>query len=682
MIWITRDPVQLSEGIPLHPTGVVSYVAQAHRKDLMTSVRLRILILALTPLIVLMPLLLLLGMTRWTADYDKVLIANVQSDLKIASQYLARLMAETEDELDAVARSVEFSERMSGRGGAPLPYFEKVRADLGLDFVYYLSQDEAEAAGANWPVIAQASRGQGASEIDVFANETLARLAPKAAASVWIDLIDTPAAVPTERVAEGRGMVIHTASPVALSEHRGVLVGGRLLNRNLDFIDTINDLVYLNAAKGGARQGTATLFLDDVRISTNVRLFSDVRALGTRVSSVVRAQVLGEGRVWLDRAFVVNDWYISAYQPITDSFGERVGMLYVGFLEAPFTAAKSAAYWWMMAAFFGVLALSAPVFFWLARGIFSPLERMTKVMDRVGAGELSARIGPVAASGEISEVAHHLDTLLEQVQDRDKRLRRWNDALNERVDERTVQLREANEKLEQTFRQLVVSEKLASIGEITAGVAHEINNPVAVILGNVDVMREVLGPNAAPVATELDLIDKQVARIEGIVGKLLKFAAPSDFSDYKQDVDLRPLVRDCLVLVDHLIARGNIEVVDDLENVPPVRFDAGEAQQVIVNLMMNAAQAMNGQGQLELVLRSEARDGLQGVALTVADTGPGIAQGALSSVFDPFFTTKRGEGTGLGLSISQTLIQRAGGTITVRNRDTGGAVFTVWLPST
>ena len=647
----------------------------------MTSVRLRILILALTPLIVLMPLLLLLGMTRWTADYDKVLIANVQSDLKIASQYLARLMAETQDELDAVARSVEFSETMSDSADPPVAYFDTVRADLGLDFLYYLPQGQAQVAAADWPVIAQATRGQGASEIDIFANETLAQLAPQAAADVWIELIDTPEAASTVRTREGRGMVIHTASPVALRGHKGVLVGGRLLNRNLDFIDTINDLVYLHAAKGGARQGTATLFLDDVRISTNVRLFSDVRALGTRVSNAVRAQVLGEGQVWLARAFVVNDWYISGYQPITDSFGERVGMLYVGFLEAPFSAAKRAAYWWMMAAFFGVLALSAPVFLWLARGIFSPLERMTKVIDRVGAGELSARIGPVTAGGEIGEVANHLDTLLEQVQDRDERLRRWNEELNERVEERTGQLREANEKLERTFRQLVVSEKLASIGEITAGVAHEINNPVAVILGNVDVMREVLGPDAAPVATELDLIDQQVSRIEGIVGKLLKFAAPSDFSDYEQDIDLRPLVEDCLILVDHSVARGNIEVVRDLAEVPPVRFDTGEAQQVIVNLMMNAVQAMDGEGRLELGLCPEARDGVAGVALTISDTGPGIAQGALSSVFDPFFTTKQGEGTGLGLSISQTLIQRAGGVITVVNRDAGGAVFTVWLPA-
>lgn len=648
----------------------------------MTSVRLRLLILALTPLIVLMPLLLILGMSRWTADYDKVLIANVESELKIANQYLSRLLAQTGDELDAVAGSVEFSQWL-GRSGTELAtFFDSTRKQLDLDFLTFLPIASAVEAGEEWPVIARASRGSSSVEIDVFSNARLATFNDALPVRTQVPLVDTPAAVPTDRKIEDRGMVVHAASPVNLNGTQGVLVGGMLLNRNLDFIDTINDLVYLNAATGGDRQGTATLFLDDLRISTNVRLFEDIRALGTRVSAEVREAVLIDGRTWLDRAFVVNDWYISAYQPITDSFGERVGMLYVGFLEAPFAEAKRAAFWWMLAAFFAVLALSAPVFLWLARGIFSPLERMTKVMHRVGKGELSARIGPVPARDEIGAVAQHLDWLLEQVQERDRQLRSWNDALNQRVEQRTAELREANEKLEQTFRQLVMSEKLASIGEITAGVAHEINNPVAVIMGNVDVIRQTLGENAEPVATELALIDRQVSRIEVIVGKLLKFAAPSEFSDCEHNITLRPLVQDCLVLVDHLISRGGVEVHCTFEEVPPVRADSGEVQQVVVNLVVNAVQAMQGAGRLDLHLAEAERDGVAGVALSVKDSGPGVLDGLLGSLFDPFFTTKPGEGTGLGLSISQTLIQRAGGIITVRNRAAGGAAFTVWLPQT
>jgi len=474
--------------------------------------------------------------------------------------------------------------------------------------------------------------------------------------------------------------VVHAASPVRLPGHEGVLVGGILLNGNLGFIDAINALVYLNPVTGGTRQGTATLFLEDVRISTNVRLFEDVRALGTRVSASVREAVLDEGQTWLDRAFVVNDWYISGYLPLTDSFGERVGMLYVGMLEAPFAQAKRDAYLWMMAAFAAVMLLSAPVFLWMAKGIFAPLERMTLIMRRVGRGNLAARIGPVGARDEIGQVAGHLDDLLDQVQDRDLKLRAWAEELEDRVDTRTAELREANAKLEQTFRQLVMSEKLAAIGEITAGVAHEINNPMAVIQGNVDVIRMELGEEAGRVETELTLIDRQVMRMEAIVGKLLKFAQPSEYSDCAETVALAPVVEDSLMLVDHALSKGAIEVQTDLPDLPPVAINAGEMQQVAINLILNAAQAMGGRGRLWLRLDEEMRDGVAGVVLTVRDSGPGIAEEALGSLFDPFFTTRRGEGTGLGLSISQSIVQGAGGIITADNAPEGGAVFTVWLP--
>ena len=645
---------------------------------LSASVRLRLLALALLPLAVLMPLLLLLGMTRWTADYDEVLIANVESDLRIAEQYLNRLMTGTATALRGEAESAAFLTAMEGD---LITYLARTRDRLDLDFLYYLPGDMAAGPAARWPVIATALTGRPDSQIDIFSPGALAAFPDHLDDRARIGLIETEAAVPTDRAVEDRGMVVHAAAPVTRAEGKGVLVGGILLNRNLQFIDQVNALVYLNAVTGGDRQGTATLFLEDVRVSTNVRLFEDVRALGTRVSAAVRQQVLDQGRTWLARAFVVNDWYISGYLPLTDSFGDRVGMLYVGFLEAPFATAKREAFIWMMIAFFAVLAISAPVFLWLAKGIFAPLERMTQTMSRVEGGNLSARNGAIGGRDEIGQVAAHLDRLLDEVQDRDARLRAWADELNLAVEDRTAELREANAKLEETFRQLVMSEKLASIGEITAGVAHEINNPVAVIQGNVDVIRESLGQAAEPVETELTLIDRQVARISAIVGKLLQFARPSEFSGYGETVSLPPVVEDCLLLVDHVLSQAEIEVVTEFApETPPVQIDPGEMQQVVVNLIVNAAQAMQGSGRLTLTLTPHARGDVAGAELTVHDTGPGLPDELLRSVFDPFFTTKQGEGTGLGLSISQTLIQRAGGIILARNAEDGGAEFRVWLP--
>ncbi len=662
--------------------GPCAVYAKGERR--LKSVRLRLLLLALLPLAVLMPLLLVLAMARWNADYDAVLIAKVESDLRIAEQYLGHLQTGSAESLRSIADSTAFQRALTAGPAAVEAHLKARRAELQLDFLQYLTLPDLTAQLGKWPVIQAATNGQRASQIDIFTAEDLALAAPHLADQARIPLIETEAAAPTSREIEDRGMMLHTATPVVALGHHGVLRGGRLLNRNLDFIDTLNALVYLGGPAEQNRQGTATLFLEDTRVSTNVRLFEEVRALGTRVSAVVRNKVLGEGLTWLDRAFVVNDWYISGYLPLTDSYGARVGMLYVGFLEAPYSAAKGEAYWTIVAVFLLVMALSAPLFLWLAKGIFSPLERMSQTMQRVEHGDLTARNGTVGRQDEIGQVAGHLDSLLDQIQDRDQRLRDWAGELNERVDRRTIELRAANQKLEETFKQLVMSEKLASIGEITAGVAHEINNPVAVIQGNVDVIRMTLGSDADEVQTELDLIDNQVMRIGAIVGKLLQFARPSEFGTFEESLDLAPLVSDCLVLVDHVISRQAIRVEKHFEQgpqpVPPVRIDPGELQQVVINLILNAAQAMEGAGLLTLSLEAADRDDQVGAQLTVADNGCGIAADQIASVFNPFYTTKLGEGTGLGLSISQTLIQRAGGIISVCNQPSGGAAFSIWLP--
>ena len=180
-----------------------------------------------------------------------------------------------------------------------------------------------------------------------------------------------------------RDRVILAVAPVHGTDGRlvGYLRGGVLLNRNLAFIDHLNEIVYPEGSLPFGSQGTATLFLDDVRISTNVRLFGRERAIGTRVSQAVRDAVLGRGSTWLDRAFVVNDWYVSAYQPLLDRHGQRVGMLYVGYLERPFTWVKYGALASIGAIFFTVMIAAAWISLRWARAIFRPIERMAATMQ-------------------------------------------------------------------------------------------------------------------------------------------------------------------------------------------------------------------------------------------------------------------------------------------------------------
>jgi len=495
------------------------------------SVRLQLLVMALVPLMVLLPVLLVMGISRWNNDYNNLLIAKVESELQVAEQYLQRIVGATGTSVEALAASLAIQK--AAEDGRLNDFLTSEKDALGLDFLSIVQPTSIDEHMQKWPVVQSALTGTARTAVDLFEADDLLMIDVALAEQAELILIPTEAAVPTDKVAETRGMMIHTAAPVSINGSQRVLVGGILLNRNLDFIDTINTLVYQRKNTAEDPRGTATLFLEDVRISTNVRLFENVRALGTRVSAEVRSAVLDQGQTWLDRAFVVNDWYISGYLPIYDSFDQRIGMLYVGFLEEPFRLVKRDAIAMMWIAFIGVLIVFIPVFLRLAGGIFSPLERMTKTMRRVETGDLTARNNLNRTGGEIAEVSHHLDHLLDQVQERDKQLRDWADDLNVRVEERTAQLQEANQKLETTYKQLVMSEKLASIGEITAGVAHEINNPVAVIQGNVDVVRLTLGEQAEPVKTELDLIDRQIMRIGGIVGKLLQFARPSDYENLK-----------------------------------------------------------------------------------------------------------------------------------------------------
>ena len=646
--------------------------------QVMASVRVRLLVIALLPMLVLLPLMLGGTMWRWSGKIDDILVNKVTGDLTIADQYLGRLVDTSGERIDAVARSSALQQALST--GETAAFLAAERARLSLDFLYISTGRDGPAGivPQDWPVVRAALGGQWRSAVDILEADQLDALAPGLAERAKIPLVPTRAAVPTERTVETRGMVIHSAAPVALpGGGRAALVGGLLLNRNLAFIDTINGLVYRDQSLPEGSQGTATLFLDDVRVSTNVRLFEKVRALGTRVSAAVRAKVLTEGRIWLDRAFVVNDWYISAYEPIIDSRGERIGMLYVGFLEAPFRQAKATSVVALTVAFLFIALLSVPIFLRWAGHIFHPLEGMTRTIAQVEAGDLTARNGPEKGVGEIAQVATHLDDLLDQLQARDRELRDWAESLEAKVEARTADLRDANRRLERTTERLIMSEKLAAVGEITASVAHEINNPVAVIQGNLDLARDTLGKDVDRVAEEFRLIDDQVYRIGVIVSKLLQFARPGEYSGSDNLISPAEVVADCLVLTRHQTEVAAIKTETRFDSVKQVLMSRTELQQVLVNLILNAVHAMPEGGALTV----SVTDSADGVSIGVEDSGTGMAPEVLARIFDPFFTTKQAQGTGLGLSISQQLVSRAGGRIAASSTPGEGSRFEIFLPA-
>lgn len=651
---------------------------------LATSVRNKLLAMALLPLLVVFPLLVLAIAVWSSVTYDRLLITKVRSDLAVARGYFDQTLAEVGSGTRGVARSQRLLRALDS-GNTPA-VLTADREELGLDFLLLVP---ANASGVTLPAgvapLLQASGHAPARSAQIvrLSRDELALLAPALLPRLHIPLVPTRNAAPDARGTEDRALVLLSLQPVldAAGQPQALLVGGLLLNQNLDFIDHINRIVYPEGALPFGSEGTATLFLDDVRITTNVRLFQDQRAIGTRVSQTVRERVLTQGQTWLDRAFVVNDWYVSAYEPLLDAQGQRVGMLYVGFLESPFRWVRHAMLAIMGLIFLAVMAVSALFSVRWARSIFRPVEQMNRTMQRVEDGETAARVGPLPARDELGALAGHLDQLLDVIDEKTTALRRWGEELDHKVADRTRELEASNASLQLAQQQLVKSEKLAAIGQLTASIAHEINNPIAVMQGNLDLIRDTLGSHAQPVKAELKLLDEQVERMRLIVTQLLQYARPTEYAGYVETLDLNQTVHDCLVLVAHLLAQTRIEVVRELQATQRVGFNRQELQQVIINLLINAIQAMPQGGTLRLVTTDWSNEhGSRGAMLCVEDSGAGLAPGVAERLFRPFFTT-RNDGNGLGLWISQGLVERYGGSIGAGNREDGqsGAVFSVRL---
>jgi signal transduction histidine kinase/CheY-like chemotaxis protein len=226
--------------------------------------------------------------------------------------------------------------------------------------------------------------------------------------------------------------------------------------------------------------------------------------------------------------------------------------------------------------------------------------------------------------------------------------------------------------------QLIQSEKMSAIGQLIAGIAHDLNNPLASVVGFADFLGEV--PNVPPALREpLTVIQEEAERASNIVKNLLSFARKQEHQ--RRPTALRPLLDATFVLLRNQLMAHRVEAVVEVEeDLPMPDIDPNQIQQVFVNLINNAAQAIASTGRPGRVL-VRARRWLDGVAIEVVDDGPGMPEALAAQAFEPFFTTKpEGEGTGLGLSISQGIVREHGGRIMLSTEEGRGSTFTVQLP--
>jgi two-component system NtrC family sensor kinase len=312
----------MGPGLKPGPMQASLSAARAPRRFARLPIRHKLLVLVLLPLLGVLPVLCAALLWWGSEALDRLLLTKVRSDLAVAQGYFERVLGEVGSSATGVAESAALLQALRPPSAPDAPVQPSVQDLLQrlaqrdrLDFIHLLPPDAALADRTS---------------VEVLVPEAQGLLDPAQRGRVAVPLVPTRNAAPTARQVEDRAMLL--LSTRAVRSPQGELLGhvqaGVLLNRNLPFIDHINEIVYPEGSLPFASRGTATLFLDDVRISTNVRLFGaeqDQRAIGTRVSQTVRETVLGRGTTWLGRAFVVNDWYVSAYQPLADGAGRRAG---------------------------------------------------------------------------------------------------------------------------------------------------------------------------------------------------------------------------------------------------------------------------------------------------------------------------------------------------------------------
>jgi len=510
----------------------------------------------------------------------------------------------------------------------------------------------------------------------IFPAERLQREGTKLARQALIDVIPTERAKPGIKKSEPAGMMMVASAPVRNRQGRiiGALYGGVLLNRNNTVVDRIKKIVFEGVQFNGRDVGTATIFLDDTRISTNVQTLQGSRAIGTRLSAEVYNRVILNREKWVDRAFVVNDWYFSAYEPIFDLNGTVIGSLYVGMLEQPHTALKK-----KVGLLFAGVLLAGSLFGLVVSGYIGsllsrPIRELKGLVQRFSAGERHLQI-ETSSGDEIGELAREFNTMTAALRQREAAINDLNRSLELKVQERTAELEDKNLLLVKTQGDLVRAEKLAAVGELAAGVAHEINNPMAIIRGNAEVLLMDLEPGHRN-REEAEIIAQQVARVEGIVGNLLSFARHQRRS--LKPVSIDRILEEILRQARHHVPLEGIEVRRE-SGLGGTMIDGDENQlrQVFTNLIVNAVQSMDSGG--ILTVRTVIDNQAGSCRTEIGDTGYGIPPEQLKDIFTPFFTTRQ-SGTGLGLSVSYGIVKNHGGMITVRSEPGAGSQFTVTLP--
>ncbi|MCK5108430.1 MAG: cache domain-containing protein, partial [Methanosarcinales archaeon] len=480
----------------------------------------------------------------------------------------------------------------------------------------------------------------------------------------YTEFIDTQRAKPTSRTSETAGMVIKAASPVYHNDTLiGVIYGGYLINQNYEIVDRVRSIVYEDEKYENQDIGTATIFHGDLRISTNVFVSEENRAIGTRVSEEVYNAVLLSGEKWIGSASVVNERYIAAYQPIYDINSNIIGMLYVGMLEKPFIDIKHQMFAkFIITAIFAIILsiLVASVF---ARNISKPTAELAHTAKAIAGGDLTKRVN-IERADEIGELAVSFN--------------RMANVLKKNADD----IKGKTAELERMNMQLTELDRMKS--EFIDMASHELRTPLTTIKGYLDLALDgTLGEFTDVQISKLEIMARNADRLTGLVGDLLNLSEIRSRQLHlkKEKSSLKRLVEDAMGHAKPLADSKGHNVVVNVPDDIIITCDRERLVYAIYHLLDDAARYTPEPG----TIRVEASVESDGIHISVSDTGIGIPEDELGNIFMPFYELKdlmqHTTGTiGIGLSIVKGIIEAHGGVIRAEGEVGKGTTFHIVLP--
>jgi len=464
---------------------------------------------------------------------------------------------------------------------------------------------------------------------------------------------------------EPRGMLAGAAVPVMREDEMiGIIEMGTLQNGAVEEVDRIRDAVFENEVYNGKPVGTATIFMGDLRISTNVRDNQGRRAVGTRVSREVAEQVLEQGQPWTGRAYVVDTWYLSQYDPIRNPNDEVIGMLYVGELEQKYLDIRQRAVTMFLSVVLAGMIIAFLTFYFLARDVINPVRKLSTATQKLSKGQLDYRVD-VDRSDELGDLASSFDSMAARLETQ-----------RQEIEQNQRRLKDLNEELKTTNRNYM---------EMLGFVSHELKNPLSSAMmslhtvkdGYLGELTEAQERSLASVAQSLDYFQDMVKNYLDL-SRLEK----GELEAHQRRVTLNSEVIDpVLETLKQSIEERGMRVTNDIPQGFKVYADSNLLRIVYDNLLSNAIKYGKEGGEIRLDGRRDNGEG----RLSVFNEGRGIPPEEMPRLFQKFTRLESPEhakkkGTGLGLYICREIVEEHGGEIWADSEQGEWAEFSFTLP--